>query len=141
MYKGDLSNALPRRYLVHLDLVRISTPEIKKLLGVIPTLKQNYSYNNALLSRFYLHTTKVGDTLELFSTDLKQEELDRMMDYLDRIGTNPFRYYTAYESVYHVVAELPYRPELVGVVDIPQRLLRYGHWGLQYTELFGGQRD
>jgi hypothetical protein len=141
MYKGDLSNALPRRYLVHLDLVRTSTPEIKKLLGVIPTLKQNYSYNNALLSRFYLHTTKVGDTLELFSTDLKQEELDGMMDYLDRIGTNPFRYYTAYESVDHVVAELPYRPELLGVVDIPQRLLRYGHWGLQYTELFGGQRD
>lgn len=141
MQKGDISNAMPRRYLVHIDLVRTSTPEVKKVLGFIPTVKKNYSYNNMLLSRFYLHANHLGDTLELFSTSDTAEELEAMMEYLDRIGTNPFRYYTAYESVDHLVAELPYRPELRGVVDIPQRLLRYGSWGISYGELFGGQRD
>ena len=57
------------------------------------------------------------------------------MDILDNMGTNPFRYFTAYESVGHLVAELPYRPEVVGVLDKPERLLRYGHWGLDINSL------
>ena len=44
MQKGDISNALPKRYLVHADLVRIETPEIKKALGFIPVIKKNISY-------------------------------------------------------------------------------------------------
>jgi len=94
-----------------------------------------------MLSRFYIHTVKVGETLELFSVENSQEELDEMMEYLDRIGTNPFRYFTSYSSLAHVVAELPYRPELVGVVDTSERLLRYGHWGITPEEFFGGKRD
>jgi len=33
------------------------------------------------------------------------------------------------------VGELPYRPEVVGVLDVPNRLLRYGHWGLDFNSL------
>jgi hypothetical protein len=141
MQKGDISNALPKRYLVHADLVRRETPEIKKALGFIPVVKKNISYDNALLSRFYLHTTRVGETLELIGTDMSSEDLEQLFDYLDRIGTNPFRYYTAYESIEHVVAELPYRPEVAGVVDLPNRMLRYGHWGMAFVDFFGGARE
>jgi len=54
---------------------------------------------------------------------------------LDEMGTNPFRYYTSYEKVDHLVNELPYRPEVLGVLDRPDRLLRYGHWGLDIGAL------
>lgn len=141
MQKGDISNAMPKRYLVHINTIRTTTPYVKKVLGIIPIVKKEHAYNNMILSRFYLHANNIGDTLELFSTDGKTDELEATMEYLDRVGTNPFRYFTAYESVDHLVAELPYRPELRGVVDIPERLLRYGSWGMAYTDLFGGPRD
>jgi hypothetical protein len=138
MYKGDISNELPKRFLVHLDVVVTSTPEIKKVFKVIPQIKYKTEYNMAALSRFYLHASKVGDTLELVTTDKNLEYVQEVVDYLDKVGTNPFRYSTAYESIEHLVSELPYRPEVVGVVDIPQRLLRYGHWGYTFADLFGG---
>jgi len=52
--------------------------------------------------------------------------MDRVQEDLDNLGTNPFNYYHAYPVVADFVAELPYRPELKGVVDIPERGLRYG---------------
>jgi hypothetical protein len=61
---------------------------------------------------------------------MDEATLGEFMDKLDNMGTNPFRYYSSYESVNHLVAELPYRPEVVGVLDIQSRQLRYGHWGL-----------
>jgi hypothetical protein len=140
LQKGDISNALPQRYLIHADVVRRVTPEVVKKFGIIPTVKKNVDYENAVLSRFYLYTFNVGATLELVATGMKEEELEQMFEYLDRIGTNPFRYYTAYESVEHIVAELPYRPEVVGVVDIPNRMLMYGHWGMSFSDFFGGGR-
>jgi hypothetical protein len=82
-----------------------------------------------------LYTTKNGVTLELVSFDLDQDELGKTVDVLDSMGTNPFRYFSSYASIDHLVAELPYRPEVVGVLDLPTRLLRYGHWGLDINSL------
>jgi hypothetical protein len=66
---------------------------------------------------------------------LDEENLSEAMDLLDKMGTNPFRYFTAYESVNHLVNELPYRPEVVGVVDVDSRLLQYGRWGRTFKDL------
>jgi hypothetical protein len=52
--------------------------------------------------------------------------MDEVLEDLDNLGTNPFNYAVAYEVVSDLIAVLPYRPELVGVVDIPSRGLRYG---------------
>jgi len=87
------------------------------------------------LSYLYIFTTRAGFTLELVSFDLTDADLEEVMDTLDRKGTNPFRYYTAYESDKHLLSELPYRPEVVGVVDVDSRLLRYGHWGRTFADL------
>ena len=48
------------------------------------------------------------------------------MEDLDNLGTNPFRYAKAHRVVADLVAELPYRNELLCVIDIPTRALRYG---------------
>jgi hypothetical protein len=54
--------------------------------------------------------------------------MEDFMEDLDNLGTNPFNYAKAYKVIADLVAELPYRNELVCVIDIPSRALRYGSW-------------
>jgi len=135
MKHGDISNELPKRILVTTDIIMDVEINIKKKLLIIPTVKIEKKFRRDALSYLYVFTTRAGFTLELVSFDLRDEDLQEVMDMLDNMGTNPFRYYTAYESDKHLLSELPYRPEVVGVVDVDSRLLRYGHWGRTFADL------
>lgn len=135
MRKGDISNELPRRILVTTDIIMDVEMTVKRRLLVIPSVKINKKFKRDALSYLYVFTSRAGVTLELVSFDLTDADLEESMEMLDRMGTNPFRYYTAYESDKHLVSELPYRPEVVGVVDVDSRLLRYGHWGRTFADL------
>jgi hypothetical protein len=130
MLKGDISNDFPRRVLVTTDLIVNQEVSIKKVLRVIPTIQKNYTFNSQVLSRVYLFATRSEYTFELVSYDMDNDELDELIVSLEKSGTNPFRYSTAYDSIDHLVSQLPYRPEVVGVIDRPDRLLRYGSWGM-----------
>lgn len=135
MLKGDISNELPKRMLVTTDIIMDVEINIKKKLLIIPTVKVQKKFRRDALSYLYIFTTRAGFTLELISFDLGDADLQESMDILDNMGTNPFRYYSAYESDKHLLSELPYRPEVVGVVDVDSRLLRYGHWGRTFADL------
>jgi hypothetical protein len=135
MLKGDISNDLPKRVVVLADTFLDYEIKIKKVLKVIPRTSKDIKFNRSILSRLYVFAQRVGYTMELASFTLSEDELQLLVDNLDKMGTNPFRYFTAYESVEHLVSELPYRPEVVGVLDLPSRMLRYGHWGLDFTQL------
>lgn len=130
MLKGDISNDFPRRVLVTTDLIVNQEVSIKKVLRVIPTIQKKYTFNSQVLSRVYLFATRSEYTFELVSYDMDNDELDELIGSLEKSGTNPFRYSTAYDSIDHLVSQLPYRPEVVGVIDRPDRLLRYGSWGM-----------
>lgn len=130
MLKGDISNAFTQRVLVTTDLIITTETSIKKILRVIPRIEKTYSYNQQILSRIYLYANRTEYTFELISYDLNQLELDELFEDLEKSGTNPFRYCSVYDSIDKLVTELPYRPEVVGVMDRPDRLLRYGSWGL-----------
>ncbi len=130
MRKGDISNELPKRVIVTTDVFLKVDITVKKKFKVFSTVEKNKTVRRDILSRLYLFTTNRGVTLELASFDMSEEELEKFVDRLDNAGTNPFRYFTSYESVQHLVQELPYRPEVIGVLDTPDKLLRYGHWGL-----------
>ena len=130
MKHGDISNELPKRIIVASDVFLTTELKVSKRFKVIPVVKANTDVNRQTLSQLYIYTTRKGVTLELASFDMNEEDLGKFMDKLDNMGTNPFRNYSSYESVNHLVAELPYRPEVVGVLDIQSRQLRYGHWGL-----------
>lgn len=130
MYKGDISNAFTRRVLVTTDAVLTWESSIKKVFGFIPKIEKKYSFNSQILSRIYLWATRSEYTYELVTFDLNEKELDALIASLEKIGTNPFRYATVYTSIDHLIAELPYRPDVVGVMDRPDRLLRYGSWGM-----------
>ena len=99
----------------------------------IPKIDRNF--RRELLSSLYLTTTRRGITMELVSFDMSHEQLSDVIDMLDNMGTNPFRYFNSYGSIDQLVGQLPYRPEVVGVLDVPNRLLRYGHWGLDFNSL------
>jgi hypothetical protein len=135
MLGNDLSNAMPGRILVTIDVISDEYEDTKKVLGIVPVKTKRKDYNRLVLSHLYLYTTKRGVTLELISFDHTEKEMVELMLYLDKIGTNPFRYGTSYKSVDKVVEELPLRPEVIGVIDIPSRLLRYGRWGLDFPSL------
>lgn len=135
MQGNDISNSMPQRVIVTADVITDVYDDNKKVLGFIPVKTSRKEYNRLVLSHLYMTTLKRGITMELVSFTHSPEEMDKLMLHLDKIGTNPFRYGTSYKSVDKLVAELPYRPEVIGVIDIPARLLRYGRWGMDFPSL------
>ena len=135
MLNGDLSNDLTKRILITADVFTSQTVSAKKLLKIFTLPEITYEYDRSTLSRLYFMADRQSFTLELVGFNTTDEELVKIINQLDAYGTNPFRYYTAYTSIETLVSELPYRPEVYGVLDTPDRLLRYGHWGLDYSRL------
>ena len=135
MQNGDISNDSPKRVIVTLDTVRSESSTVTKRLKIIPVVTTTHEWHRAMLSKFYLFGAKTNFTLEMASFGIDIKDLELISDEMDAQGTNPFRYYSAYNDVNHLVSELPYRPEVFGVIDIPERMLRYGHWGMDYTQL------
>jgi hypothetical protein len=138
MYKGDISNEVPSRVLVTTDLfMDTERKEIKQrtFLRVKTILQTKAEIRSDLLSRLWLFNDRTPYTLECVSYSLNEGQLKKLQDQLDLLGTNPFRYFTAYDSIDQLVSKLPFRPEVLGVIDKPDRLLRYGHWGMDITRL------
>jgi hypothetical protein len=135
MKNGDISNELPKRILVTTDAFSIVESTVTKRFKVIPKVNKELKIRQDILSRFYLFTTRQGVTLELISYSINDADLQELLLTLDAMGTNPFRYARAYESIESVVKDLPYRPDVIGVIDLPKNLLRYGHWGMDFNYL------
>jgi hypothetical protein len=135
MLKGDISNELPKRVIVVMETFMDVEVTVKKRLKVFPAISKKTRFNRTVLSQLYNFAQKQGYTMELAGFDTDESFLQGVMDILDKMGTNPFRYFGSYDNVAHLVSELPYRPEVIGVLDLPTRLLRYGHWGLDFKQL------
>lgn len=125
MKGGDISNEVPPRIVVVLDCIVDKKPNVRKFLG-IPIIEEEITYNRQSLSMFWRISQKYGYVLELAGLGYSKKEMKSIQEDLDNLGTNPFNYYTAYRTVSDLVREIPYRPELAGVVDVPDRALRYG---------------
>lgn len=135
MRNGDISNELPKRILVTTDVFSIVESSIKKRFKVIPTVHKDLKIRKDVLSKFYLFTTRKGVTLEVISYSLTYNEIQELLLTLDAMGTNPFRYGREYSSIENLMEDLPYRPEVLGVIDLPKNILRYGHWGMDFNYL------
>ena len=129
MYKGDISNDMPKRVLIAEDLVIIKQPRIEKLFGLIPRVKYDVVYDRIFLNKLYQYTVNQGISLELISFENDYEELEHVYNELDKNGVNPFRGFSYYKSPRALASDLPYRPEVLGVID-PDHQLMYGRWGM-----------
>lgn len=138
MINGDISNETSPRIIVLIDVVAESqVEETKKFLRT--TTERGPLKTNALaLSELWRLGNRYGLSIELAAYADEywtQEHLDKLMDKLDRRGGNPFNYAELYDSAADFVAELPYRNNLKGVVDVPGRVARYGSFGIELQNL------
>ena len=138
MQNGDISNATPPRIIVNIDVVAESEiVEDKKFLRST-TERKVTKLNNLQLSHLWNMSYRLGLSVELaaFENELwTQELLDAFIDKLERRGGNPFNYAELYWNIDDFIGDLPYRSNLKGVVDIPERVARYGSWGIELNNL------
>jgi hypothetical protein len=139
MIDGDISNETPPRIIVNIDVaVQSDLDEQKRLLVGSKLTRRVVALNNAALSRLWNKAFQFGLSVELaaFADELwTQEHLDKLMSRLDNRGGNPFNYCELYDSITDFVGELPYRTNLKGVIDLPERVARYGSWGIELENL------
>jgi hypothetical protein len=138
MQNGDISNGTPPRILVHVDVVVESeVVDDKKFLRTTSERKVN-GLNRASLSQLWTLTQKYDLSVELIAYEedfWTQRLLDELTDRLDRRGTNPFNYSEVYPDVQDLIKDLPYRTNLKGVIDLPNRVAMYGSWGVELNNL------
>lgn len=139
MYRGDISNETPPRIIVVIDVaVQSELHEEKKLLRKSEMIRKVTSLNNAYLSKLWNAAFNYGLAVELAAFEDEgwtQEHVDKLMTRLDNRGGNPFNYAELYGSFHDLVGELPYRPNLKAVIDLPGQVARYGSWGMELQNL------
>lgn len=112
--------------------------ESKSLLRGTKQTKKVTGLHNAVLSKLWNAAFTYGLAVELAACEddyWTQEHLDSLMDRLERRGGNPFNYAELYSTIQDFVSELPYRTNLKGVIDTPERAGRYGSWRLDFERL------
>ena len=134
MKGGDISNETSPRLIVMIDVV--ATSELEENRGFLRTSVERKVIrpNNVALSHLWNLSNKYGLSLEIaaFETEnWNQGQLDKFMDKMDRRGGNPFNYAELYSDIEDFISELPYRTNLKGVVDLRERVARYGSWGIE----------
>lgn len=138
MKNGDISNVSSPQVIVTTDVViKLVEEETRRLLGK----KISYKVGDIDLlgaNKLWLIANNYGVSLELAgfqSEGWTEELLDKAFEKLERRVVNPFNYWQLYESVDELVDLLPYRPNLKGIVDKPDRVARYGSAGVELANL------
>jgi hypothetical protein len=139
MLNGDISNETPPRIIVVIDVVvTAETEEQKKTFRKAEAVKKIKSLNNSELSKLWKASFDYGLAIELAAFEdegWSKSDVSKLMDRLDNRGGNPFNYAELYESFHELVSELPYRSNLKAVIDLRNRVARYGSWGLELNNL------
>lgn len=139
MKGGDISNETSPRIIVVIDVVVDSeVVSVQRMLRSTTKERKVFGLNNLQLSHLWNVSNKYGLSVELagFASELwTQENLDSLMARLDARGGNPFNYAELYTDMDDFIGELPYRTNLKGVVDLRERVARYGSWGIELDNL------
>jgi hypothetical protein len=137
MRNGDISNETPPRIIVTIETVVETELVEERALILKHTVRKITKLNNTALAHLWLVSSRYGLSVELAAFEDQtwtQEHLDYVMDKLERRGGNPFNYAELYSSVGDLVAELPYRGNLKGVVTDGNSGM-FGSWGIDLQNL------
>jgi hypothetical protein len=138
---GDISNQTSPKIVVVVDVVAtVEYVEHVKGRGIFKTkeIANQTSINLKEVAHLWSLGNKYGLSIELagFSTEgWTQESLDSMMETLERRVSNPFNYAEVYTDIDELISMLPYRTNLKGVVDLRERVARYGSYGVELSNL------
>ena len=138
MKGGDISNVSSPQCIATATLViklveeesrRFLAKHVEYKIGEIDMLAANKLW---LLSNNYSLSLELAGFADEGWTE---ELLDKAFEKLERRVVNPFNYHQLYENIDELVATLPYRPNLKAVLDIPDRVARYGSAGVQIDNI------
>jgi hypothetical protein len=133
---GDISNGVPPRVLVHLDVITVRGKHEETFLRFFKRERERRFFDKVALNALWRYSVRHELVLELFDTDISQRDMDRVIDDLDRLTAHPFRSGTVYPEVRVLVSDiLPYRHDILGVIDLPERGLRYGSKWIDLTKV------
>lgn len=135
MLRGDISNEIPRRLLVTYEAITKNHVEDRKFLGLKTGTTTRRKFDLVALNRLWRYTERAPLRIELVNFGVTDDEADKRLARLDMIGTNPVNYSRAYDDLQDLIGELPYRPEVLGVIDIPENQARYGLRGVGLDHL------
>lgn len=140
MMGNDLSSAPTRRCLVLSEVVlhREEREETSKL-GWFKTMfssRVTWIPDLANLSKLWRWSSQQGMRLELvFVGDEMVKEAPHLWDMLDKGSANPFSDWVPYEYHTKLAEDLPYRPDILWIIDIPPRTRMYGGRGVALEHL------
>lgn len=136
MKDNDLSAAPTPRFWVMSDLVftKVESSEVKKAgwFRKTETITVTRAPDLRVMSELWRWSSRLGVRLELIFVG--ESDASGLWDSLLK-AANPFSDYIEFETINEVVSLLNYRPDLLGVIDVPDRSAFYGGRGLTMQEL------
>lgn len=132
MRGGDISNESPPRLFITLEVVGKETvKEERRFLR--KHIDVSVDWNLRELNHVWNARERYGviTTLLVFGDRNGQQYIDD----LEERGINPFNYVETYDSVDSFLGDAPYFFNVVGVVDIPSRVGRFGSLGIELDNL------
>lgn len=112
------------------ESITVAVDEPRKILGVAVGSHNVRRFDRVALNRVWRYTERSAIRIELVNFGVDQDEADKRLDQLDAMGTNPVNVSTTYPDIVSLLSDLPYRPEVIGVVDTPENQARYGGRGI-----------
>lgn len=139
MKNGDLSNAPTYRYWVAAEVVFVKDEhsEEHKSGWFSKMIRQKVAWTPDLrvLSHLWRWSGALGARIELvFYGDMASDAVF-LWDLLEKTAANPFNDWHVMESPTDVQKMLPFRPDLMGIIDLPERSAFYGGKGLRMENL------
>lgn len=112
------------------ESITVAVDEPRKILGVAVGSHNVRRFDRVALNRVWRYTERSAIRIELVNFGVDQDEADKRLGQLDAMGTNPVNVSTTYPDIVSLLSDLPYRPEVIGVVDTPENQSRYGGRGI-----------
>ena len=130
MEKGDISNVVTSRLIVTWDALTEEVVVPKKRFGIVVGHETVRRIVPATLLTLWNFNEKVAVTIEMACFGVDMDTARDRLAVLDERGSHPITHVSAYADVADLVADLPYRPDVVGVLDAEANAARYGGRGI-----------